>query len=131
MSDVRKPPLIYALAAILFAECALLVIATVYLIIELLVATPASYASAFFLTLLTAIAAVWLGFIAVHTLRGSSWIRGAAITWQILQIAIGFAAFQGIFGTADVGWLLVIPSVIVIVLLFTKPVLKATTRPER
>lgn len=118
------------LAGILFAECVLLVGITVFLIVELLIDTPTSYASALALAVLTAIAAIWVGFIAAHTLRGRPWIRGAAIVWQVLQIAVAVGAFQGIGARVDIGWLLLIPSVAVIVLLFTKPVLAATTRPE-
>ena len=45
VNDPRNP-LLVLLAVLLFAECALLVAATVYLVIELLIATPASLASA-------------------------------------------------------------------------------------
>jgi len=127
----RIPPLVYVLAAILLAECALVTVVTVVLLVDLLVATPASYPGAIALTALAAIAAVWLAFIAVHTLRGSPWIRGAAVVWQVLQISVAVGSFQGVFQRTDVGWLLLIPAVAVLVLLFTKPVLAATTRPER
>ena len=60
VNDPRNP-LLVVLAVLLFAECALLVAATVYLVVELLIATPASLASALFLTVLTGIAAAWLG----------------------------------------------------------------------
>ena len=63
VNDPRNP-LLVLLAVLLFAECALLVAATVYLVVELLIATPASLASALFLTVLTGIAAAWLGVIA-------------------------------------------------------------------
>ena len=127
---VNEPrhPLLLLLAVLLFAECALLVGATVYLVVELLVATPSSLASALFLTLLTAIAAVWLGFIAVNALRGSPWIRGAAITWQVLQIAVGIGSLQGLFAQPAIGWALVVPALAVLVLVFTPPVVQATKR---
>ena len=130
MTTKRKAPLVYALAGILFAECALLAAATVYLIIELLIDTPSSFESAIALTVLTAIATVWLGFIATNTLRGRPWIRGAAVVWQVLQIAVAVGSFQGLFSRPDIGWLLLLPAIAVLVLLFTKPVLAATTRPE-
>ncbi|MCU1404718.1 MAG: hypothetical protein JWQ43_1021 [Glaciihabitans sp.] len=130
MSSKRISPQLWALCALLAAECALVAAATVYLIVELLVATPDSYESAIALTVLAAIAAVWLGFITVNAFRGRPWIRGAAIVWQVLQIAVAVGAFQGAFSQPDVGWLLLLPSIAVIVLLFTKPVLAATTRRE-
>jgi len=127
VNDPRNPLLIL-LAVLLFAECALLVAATVYLVVELLIATPASLASALFLTVLTGIAAAWLGVIAVNTLRASPWIRGAAITWQVLQIAVAIGCFQGLFAQPTIGWALLVPALAVLVLVFTPPVVQATKR---
>jgi hypothetical protein len=103
---------------------------TIYLIVELLVSQPVSVASGIALAVLSALAGVWLGFMAVHTLRGSPWIRGAAIVWQVLQGAIAIYSFQGPAPRTDVGWLLLLPAIVIVVLLFTKPVIAATTRPE-
>ena len=127
VNDPRNPLLIL-LAVLLFAECALLVAATVYLVVELLIATPASLASALFLTVLTGIAAAWLGVIAVNTLRASPWIRGAAITWLVLQIAVAIGCFQGLFAQPTIGWALLVPALAVLVLVFTPPVVQATKR---
>ena len=115
------------LVVLLFMECALLTVATIYLVIELLTATADSLASAVALTVLTAIAAVWLGFIAVNVLRGRAWTRGAAIVWQVLQGAVAIGCFQGIFAQPTVGWLLLVPALVVLVLLFTPPVVAATS----
>jgi hypothetical protein len=123
-----RPPLLVLLAALLFLECALLTAAAVFVLVELLVAPADSVASAIALLILALIAALWLGVIAVNTLRGRSWIRGAAVTWQLLQIAIGIGSFQGLFARPDIGWLLVIPAIVVLVLLFTPPVVAATKR---
>jgi Gpi18-like mannosyltransferase len=122
--------LLVALATLLLLECALLTAAAVYLVIELLIAVPGSYATAIAVLVLVVLAAVWLAVMAVHTLRGRYWIRGAAVTWQALQIAIGIGSFQGLFARPDIGWLLIIPAVIVIVLLFTPPVVEATKRRD-
>jgi len=121
-------PLLTVLALIVFAECALLVAATVFLVVELLVATPASYASAIALTVLVAIGAIWVGVIAVNLLRRQPWTRGATVVWQILQIAVAIGMFQGAYARPDLGWLLLIPSIVVLVLLFTPSVRDATIR---
>jgi uncharacterized membrane protein len=115
---------------LLFAECALLVAATLFLVVELLVATPGSYAAAIALTVLTAIAALWLGVIGINVLRGRAWTRGAALVWQALQIAVAVGCFQGLFARPDVGWALLVPAIVVLVLLFTKPVIAATARRD-
>ena len=126
----RRHPLVLLLVVLLLAECALLAVATVYLVVELLTATADSLASAVALTVLTAIAAVWLGFIAANVLRGRAWTRGAAIVWQVLQGAVAIGCFQGIFAQPTVGWLLLIPALVVLVLLFTPPVTTALIRRD-
>ncbi len=126
----RRPPLLVLLALIVFAECALLVGIAVFFIFELLVARPDSFASAIAIILLVVIAAVWLGIVGANTLRGRSWVRGAVTTWQVLQIAIGVTSFQGTFGRADIGWFLVLPAVIAMIVLFTPSVVAATRQTE-
>jgi hypothetical protein len=132
VNDVRngstRHPFVVALAVLIFAQCALLAVATAYLVIELIIATPDSYASAVALAVLTTIAAVWLAIIGVNVLRGSPWVRGATIVVQVLQIAVAIGAFQGAFARPDLGWLLLIPAIAALVLLFTAPVLAATVR---
>lgn len=124
----RRHPLLLVLAGILFAECALLTVATIYLVIELLVDEPDSFASAVALTALTALAAVWLAVIAVNLLRGKAWTRGATVVWQVLQLAVAVGFFQGLFARQDLGWALLLPAVAALVLLFTRPVIAATAR---
>jgi small basic protein len=126
----RNSPLLYVMAAILFAETLLVGALTVTLVFEILVDTPSSYPSAIALAILAAVATVWGGFIAVHTLLRRPWIRGGAMVWQILQIAVAVGSFQGAFAEPVIGWWLLIPALAVIFLLFTKPVIAATTRPE-
>ena len=116
------------LAVLIFAQCSALFVATGFLVVELIVATPDSYASAVALAVLTTIAAVWLAVIGVNVLRGSPWVRGATIVVQVLQIAVAIGFFQGVFARPDLGWLLLIPAVAAIALLFTSPVLAATVR---
>lgn len=134
MSDhrpgTRRSPLVLLLVVLLAAECALLAAATIYLVVELLIATPSSFASAVALLGLTAIAAIWLGVITANVLRGRAWTRGAAITWQVLQGAVAIGCFQGIFAQPAIGWLLLIPALVVLVLLFTPTVVAATGRRD-
>ena len=123
----RKHPLLLVLAGVLYLECALLAVITAYLVVELVVARPDSYASAIAIVVLAAVATVWLGVLAFHTLLGRSWIRAGVVVWQLLQLAVALTSFQGLFARADVGWVLLVPAVIALVLLFTPPVIDATT----
>ncbi|WP_022884367.1 hypothetical protein [Glaciibacter superstes] len=126
-TSVRPPAL--TLVAILLALEALLVWALVaWQVFELLTAEPASYTSAIAILVIAVIAAVWVSAIALNVLRRRSWVRAAAVTWQLLQIAVAVGAFQGIYARSDVGWALLVPSLVVIVLLFTPRVVAATTR---
>ena len=82
--------------------------------------------SAIAILVLLLIAATWVSAIALNVLRHRSWIRGAAVTWQLVQIAVAFGAFQGMYARPDIGWALLVPSIVVIVLLFVPSVMAAT-----
>lgn len=127
-SAPRRPALLVVLAVIVFLECVALAAATVYLLIGLVSAHPDSYASAIAEVVFTLIAAIWLGVMGVHTLQGRPWIRAGVAVWQFLQIAIGIGTLQGIFAQPTVGWLLIVPAVIALVLLFAPSVVRATRR---
>ena len=126
----RRSRALIALVALLAAEAALLWAAVLWLILELLTQQPTSFASALAILVLTVVAALWVSTITVGTLRGRSWIRAAAVTWQLVQIFIAVGCFQGFYARPDLGWALLIPSVLVIVLLFTRSVVEATSRRE-
>jgi threonine/homoserine/homoserine lactone efflux protein len=114
------------LVGILGAEAALLWVAFGWQVYQLVTSAPASLPSALALIVINALVAVWVSVIAVHAGRGRSWVRGAALSWQLVQIAISIGAFQGVYARPDVGWALLIPSVVVIVLLLTP----GTLRPD-
>ena len=128
MSERTKYRSVVVLSALIFLEAALVVGATVFLVFELLTETPQSLPSALALTVLTAIAAIWVVAIAVGVLRGRAWSRGAAIVWQVLQIAVAVGAFQGSFARAEVGWPLLLLALATLLLLFSRPVGEATRR---
>jgi hypothetical protein len=121
---------VWALIVLLIGEFLLAAALAMTLLIELLIATPTSFASAVALTVLAFIAAAWIGAIVVGALRGQAWIRGAAIVWQVLQFAIGASAISGTFSTPAIGWPLVVVAVVAFLLLFAKPVVDATSRRE-
>ena len=125
-SPKRRPQMVILLI-LLVLELVLVTAAAVYLVIELLIDTPQSLPSAIAILVLTVLAAVWLATIILHTMRGRSWTRGATVVWQVLQASIGIGAMQGEFPRPDLGWPLIILSLVVLGLLFTKPVMTATT----
>ena len=124
----RRPILLIALSVVLAAEAALATGVTVWLVFELLTATPDSFASAVVILLLSAGLACALWAMVVGLLRRQSWVRGAALTWQLLQIAVAIGCFQGVFAVPSLGWALLIPGVLAILLLMSPPVVAATRR---
>lgn len=126
----RHSPQLVLLVILLFLECLLLGAAAVYLLVELLVDTPTSYPSAIAILVLALAASVWVGLIAVNTLRGRPWVRGAAVVWQVLQLSVGIGSLQGLLARPEVGWPLILVAVAVLILLFTRPVLAATVRRD-
>jgi hypothetical protein len=128
--EAGHPPLLIALAVLLFAEAALLGAVVIWLVVELVAARPTSYLSAVAILVLVALSAAWVLATAIGTLRGRSWIRGSAVTWQVMQIAIAAGCFQGLYARPDLGWALLVPSIIGILLAISPQVVAATRRAE-
>lgn len=128
--DHNRPFSLRLLAGVIFLECAVLAGFTVYFVLQLITALSGSAVGGVAVIVLTAAAAVWLGFIAVGTLRGRFWIRGAAVTVQVLLIALAVGRVQE-GGPQGITWLLITPAAAVLVLLFMPSVVRATTRRER
>jgi len=124
----RRPILLVALSIVLAAEALLATGVTVWLVVELLTATPDSFASAVVILLLAAGLACALWAMVVGLLRRQTWVRGAALTWQLLQIAVAVGCFQGVFAVPSLGWALLIPAAVAILLLMSPPVVAATRR---
>ena len=117
-------------SALLFLEAVALASIVVWLVVDLVTLRPSSYASAIALIVLVVIGVVWVGAVAIASLRRAHWSRAAAIVWQILQISIAVGAFQGLFARPDVGWLLLVPAITVIGLLLWTPVRLAYVRSD-
>jgi hypothetical protein len=126
----RRPATLWALLVLLTGEFLLVAALAVTLVIDLVALPATSLASGIALTVLVVIAAVWLGAILVGTWRWRSWVRSAAIVWQVLQFAVGVGALQGAFAQPVWGWPLVATAVVAVVLLVSKPVAEAL-RPAR
>jgi hypothetical protein len=120
----RRPALLTLLAAEAVAVLGL----ALFLVWELLTAPADSFAAGLALVILAAIAAAFLIAVVIGAIRLQPWIRGAAVTWQLVQIAVAVGAFQGAFAQPDIGWLLLVPSLVVLVLLFSPPVIAVLRR---
>ncbi|QWT25069.1 hypothetical protein KPL76_06905 [Subtercola sp. PAMC28395] len=125
---VRRPVLLLVLTLVLFAEAVTVLGVGVWSLVQLVSSPPASYATAVALLVLIFAAGAWLLAIAVGTYRMRPWIRGAGITWQVLQIVVAVACFQGVLGEPADGWPLLIVAVVGIALLLSPSVVAVTRR---
>ena len=119
------------LAATLLFESAVFAVGASYFVVQIVVSPADSRVSAIGVVVLAIIGCAALATIAIATLRGRAWIRGAAITVQILQLIVAVGDFQNSVGRADIGLLLGIPAILALILLFTRSVMAATTNRER
>ena len=123
-------PAVRVLGAVLIVECLALVAAVVFLVVELLLAPVSSVASAVGITIVVAIAAVWVAFIAIGVLRGRAWTRAAVVVLQVLIGAVAIGSFQGVDARPDLGLILLVPVVAALALVFSRPVVAATSVRE-
>jgi len=107
---------------LLILEAAAMVAVLGWLIIDLMVLRPSSYATAIALIVVVALGAVWVVANAVGAIRLAGWSRGSAIAWQLLQLSIAVGAFQGLFARPDIGWVLLVPAIVITGLLVWSPV---------
>jgi hypothetical protein len=123
-----RPRSLTVLGVIVSVEALVMAGLTVWLGVETVVADPEYVVTAIAILVLAAIAALLLVFVAIGTFRMQAWTRSATLVWQIFQVVAAIAAFQGIIGSANVGWFLLIPAIAAVILLFTRSAVEATRR---
>lgn len=128
MSETQeKRPIGLRVAAVLVALEGLFVGAlAARLGVALLAGETRSLVTSIALFALVAAAAIWVIFVALQLLKGKRWARSAGVFWQLVQLAVASGSFSGQFGSQAIGWSLIIPSVLVLALLFSKKVVAAT-----
>lgn len=117
---------IYLAVTVLIAiEALALIGCTLWLLVEIILGQSRSIEAAGMLVALVAVAAIWVGLIALRIREGVRWARSSAVFWQTCQLAIAWGSFTGSNANAAIGIALIVPSVLVLALLFSKPVIKA------
>ena len=128
---MRIPGSLIGLAVVLFLESAALASVTIWFLVEILT-TQVNSVGGSILTLTLAVGATaWIASAGVGALRAQSWVRGAAVTWQLCQVAVAVGAFQGIFAQPAVGVAILVPTVAAVVLLFVPSTTQALRRDPR
>ncbi len=122
MEDTRRSPLVTVLVTLLAAQTVFIVGATVYLVVELLLAEAQFPPTAIALTVLVLLAAIWLVAMTRGVWRGRAWTRGSVLVYQFLQLAIGVGSIQGFVPRPDIGWWVIATAVLGLVLVLSTPV---------
>lgn len=115
--STKKWPLI-GLGIILILEAVALAFLSVWFLVEILTTRVHSVGGSILTLAIAILATVWVAATGIGTFRAQSWVRGAAVTWQLCQLAIAVGAFEGIFAQPLVGVAVLVPTVIALVLLF-------------
>ena len=130
----KRPFALKVIIGIVFIEGSVLAYFAAQLLVGIFLGQSRSLATAVSLFAIVAGVSAAVLFFAYGLFQGKRWARSAALFWQLIQLSIAAGSFSGQFGSQAIGWSLIIPSVIVLVLLFTKPVVAATMRgldPEK
>lgn len=85
-----------------------------------------SFVTSVALFALVAATAAWVIYVGFALLKRKRWARSGGVFWQLVQLAIATGSFSGQFGSQAIGWGLILPSVFVLGLLFSKKVVAAT-----
>ncbi|MEF2977799.1 hypothetical protein [Subtercola sp. YIM 133946] len=124
----RRPVMLVLLGILLLAEAAVVLAVGVWQIGQLPTIASDSLPTGIALLVLVLAAGLWVLAIAVGVFRMRPWTRGAALTWQVLQIIVAICCFQNIFASPDDGWPLLIAGLLGIGLVLSPSVVAATRR---
>ncbi|WP_235563334.1 hypothetical protein [Arthrobacter sp. Soil782] len=113
------------IAAILLCEAAALLAVAGWFAFGLMTSTPTSLGGAIFMLVLLLLFTGWLLVVAHFLFRGYRWTRSAALVFQFFVIVVAIPTLTG--GVLWVGLLLLVPAVVVVHQLFTRPVVAFTT----
>jgi len=128
--NLRRRPLLTALIVLLALEAALMLAAVGWLGLALLTQPAASLPSAVAIVVIAIIGALWVIVALIGAVRRHPWMRALAITWQVIQLAVAIGCFQGLTAEPAIGWALLVPSVIGILLLISPQVTHALRGPD-
>lgn len=121
-----RPVGVAVIAVILLCESAALLAVAGWFAFGLMTSTPTSFGGAVFMLILVLLFAGWLLVVGHFLYRGYRWTRSAALVFQFFVIVVAVPTLTG--GIIWVGLLLLVPAVVVVHQLFTRPVLGYMSR---
>ena len=125
-SNSTRPIGLKAILAILGIELLVLLAIVVAYVVATLAGDVRDLPTMLALVALGLGVATWLGFVIKALIAGRRWARSGALFWQLVQLTVAWGSFTGEFANPAIGLGLIVPSLTVIALLFTKPVFDAT-----
>ncbi|MWV50542.1 hypothetical protein GRS96_14810 [Rathayibacter sp. VKM Ac-2803] len=125
---VARPPGLLVLIAVLALETVGVAAVAAWLLIELVTTTADTPGGGVAIVVLAVIALCWAAATTLGAVRRRSWMRGSALTMQLVQMAVALGAFQGQYAVPDVGWALLGPALVAVVAIFLPSVVAATRR---
>ena len=123
-----RPGAVTVIAVILALQAIVLAVAVVWMFGQEMAGEEAVQGGGIMLIGLVALAVVWLVLTILGPLRLQPWSRGSVLAIEALHIAVAIGFFQGVFASQELGWLLLGPAALAIILLLTPPVVAATAR---
>lgn len=118
---MKKPIQLLILLAITGLEAIALTAAGFFYAIEAITGHARHLPTLIALTVLIFAFAAWASAAVKGLAALKSWARSSAVFIQTAMLAIGYYSFQGESARPDIAWALIIPALVVLVLLFTKP----------
>jgi hypothetical protein len=99
-----------------------------WMLLDLFSGQAKSLPAALTLIALYLAAGAWVGYLAFGVRKGARWARSGAIFWQTCQLFLASQSFTGRGASPVIGIALILPSVLVLALMFSKPVLADSKR---
>lgn len=99
-----------------------------WLLIELLTTAADTIGGGIAIVVLALIALGWAAATTLGAVRRRGWMRGSALTMQLVVMAVALGAFQGQYAVPDIGWALLAPALVAAVTLFLPSVVAVTRR---
>lgn len=122
----KRPRGATIIAIILACEAFALLAFAGWFVFGLLTSTPASLGGAVFMLVLLILFAVWLLVVGHFFYRGYRWTRSAALVFQFFVIVVAIPTLTA--GIIWAGLLMLVPAVLVLHQLFTRPVIAFTSK---
>jgi hypothetical protein len=99
-----------------------------WMLLDLFIGQAKSLPAALTLIALYLAAGSWVAYLAFGLRKGARWARSGAIFWQTCQLFLASQSFTGRGASVLIGVALIVPSVVVLALMFSKPVLADSKR---